>query len=98
MSVLSFAQILRSYFLFLTVGSTFICDEGEWPISLICSVLDEVWHEYQLILFMHVLTTSCQVYPSEYAYRGDSVNRAESRSANCRSYPVMDGLPADIYS
>ena len=27
------------------------------------------------------------MYPSEYAYRGDSVNRAESASANCRSYP-----------
>ena len=30
--------------------------------------------------------TSCQVYPSEYAYRHDSVNRAESYSANCRRY------------
>ena len=33
------------------------------------------------------LVTSCQVYPSEYAYRDDSVNRAESVSANCRRYP-----------
>ena len=31
--------------------------------------------------------TSCQVYPSEYAYRDDSVTRVESASANCRSYP-----------
>ena len=49
MSVLLFAQILRSYFLFSTVGFTFICDEGEQTIFLICSVLDEVWcvgHEY----------------------------------------------------
>ena len=27
------------------------------------------------------------MYPSEYAYRGDSVKRAESVSANCREYP-----------
>ena len=33
------------------------------------------------------LATSCQVYPSEYAYHVDSVNRAESVSANCRRYP-----------
>ena len=33
------------------------------------------------------LATSCQVYPSEYAYRDESVNRAEKASANCRRYP-----------
>ena len=33
------------------------------------------------------LTTSCQVNPSEYAYRDDSVTRVESASANCRRYP-----------
>ena len=27
------------------------------------------------------------MYPSEYAYRDDSVTRAESASANCRRYP-----------
>ena len=27
------------------------------------------------------------MYPSEYAYHDDSVNRAESDSANCRRYP-----------
>ena len=32
-------------------------------------------------------SSSCQVYPSEYAYRDDSVTRAESASANCRRYP-----------
>ena len=26
------------------------------------------------------------MYPSEYAYHGDSVNRAETASANCRNY------------
>ena len=30
--------------------------------------------------------TSCQVYPSEYAYSDDSVIRTESASANCRKY------------
>ena len=28
------------------------------------------------------------MYPSEYAYHGDSVTRAESASANCRRYPA----------
>ena len=40
------------------------------------------------------LATSCQVYPSEYAYRDDSVNRAETPSANCRQY--QDGLKDHI--
>ena len=31
------------------------------------------------------------MYPSEYAYRDDSVTRAESASANCRRYPPRDG-------
>ncbi len=34
-----------------------------------------------------VSSTSCQVYPSEYAFRDDSVTRSESTSANCRNYP-----------
>ena len=33
------------------------------------------------------LANSCQIHPSEYAYRSDSANRAESVSANCRRYP-----------
>ena len=36
-------------------------------------------------------TAECCVYPSEYAYHKDSVNRAEPASANCRNYP--SGLP-----
>ena len=40
------------------------------------------------------LATSCQVYPSEYAYCYDTVNRAESSSANCR--PYRDGLKGGI--
>ena len=44
---------------------------------------------YTVILtkFCIAHATSCQVYPSEYAYRDDSVNKAESASANCRRYP-----------
>ena len=44
------------------------------------------------------VATSCQVYPSEYAYHQDSVSRADSDSANCRRYPVIAGLPAGVYS
>ena len=42
--------------------------------------------------------TSCQVYPSEYAYHDDSVYRTESHSANCRRYPIIYGLQAGIHS
>ena len=44
---------------------------------------------YTVILtnFCIAHATSCQVYPSEYAYRDDSYNKAESASANCRRYP-----------
>jgi hypothetical protein len=37
------------------------------------------------------------MYPSEYAYRDDSVSRAESISANCRSYPERDGDMSIVY-
>ena len=36
------------------------------------------------------------MYPSEYAYRDDSVNRAERSSANCRNYP--SGLQSGGFS
>ena len=38
------------------------------------------------------------MYPSEYAYKDDSVTRTESASANCRRYPVIGGLPPSIFS
>ena len=44
------------------------------------------------MIFFAGFATPCQIYPSEYAYHGDSVNRAERGSANCRRYP--SGLPA----
>ena len=42
------------------------------------------------------LATSCQVYPSEYAYHDDSVTRTESTSANCRNYPAGN-LPGGVH-
>ena len=32
------------------------------------------------------LATSCRVYPSQYAYRDDSISRTESPGANCMKY------------
>ena len=45
------------------------------------------------------LATSYQVYPSAYAYRYDSVNRAESSSANCRPYKddLERGIDTSMY-
>ena len=47
---------------------------------------------------MHIaFETSCQVKPSEYAYRDDSVTRSESASANCRRYLERDGDMGIVY-
>ncbi len=43
-----------------------------------------------------VSSSSCQVYPSEYAYRDDSVTRFESGSANYRRY--KSGPWAGVYT
>ena len=66
-------------------------------------------HNYQLSLLLHcnenssfsyhmhaAFAISCEVYPSEYAYRDVTVTRTESASANCRRYPVMQGLRVGI--
>ena len=37
------------------------------------------------------------MYPSEYAYRDNSVTRTESASANCRSYPPRVGGGGIVY-
>ena len=37
------------------------------------------------------------MYPSEYAYKDDSVSRYESNTANCRSYPEIS-LPSGLHS
>ena len=47
-----------------------------------------------LIIVAH--ETSCEVYPSGYAYLGHSVNSHERVSANCRNYP--SGLQANVYT
>ena len=51
----------------------------------------------ETIHYSTVSSSSCRVYPSEYAYRDDSVTRAESPSANCRSYPPRDGDMGNVY-
>ncbi len=38
------------------------------------------------------------MYLSEYAYRDDSVNRAESASANCRRYSAYLQAPAGVFT
>ena len=38
------------------------------------------------------------MYPSEYAYRNDSVVRIESASANCRSYPAGREAPPGVHT
>ena len=50
--------------------------------TIMCIIIRTFWYT--------ALATSCQAstHLSEYAYRDDSVNRAESGSANCRSYPA----------
>ena len=50
---------------------------------------------FSFMVMNAALATSCQVYPSEYAYHPDSVTRAESGSANCRRYPAgnFQGIP-----
>ena len=52
--------------------------------------LSEIMH------YSTVSSSSCQVYPSEYAYRDDSVTRTESASANCRSYPYHYDIPPGV--
>ena len=46
-----------------------------------------------LYLFTVLLTSENQVYPSEYAYQDNHVNRAERISANCRNYPPGNHQP-----
>ena len=47
-------------------------------------------------LYNAIIATSCQVYPSEYAYKEDSVGEHESPSANCRSY--REGLQENVFT
>ena len=51
---------------------------------------------FNLCTYSAASASSCQVYPSEYAYHKDSVYRTESASANCRNYP--SGLQDLVWS
>ena len=47
-----------------------------------------------MFCYSTALASSCQVYPSEYAYPHGSVNETESVGANCRRYPSdLQALP-----
>ena len=52
--------------------------------------ISECYYHYQLLtclaLFAAFANNSCQVYPSEYAYKRYSVYETERSSANCRLY------------
>ena len=49
-----------------------------------------------MFCYSTALASSCQVYPSEYAYPHGSVNEAESVGANCRRYP--SGLQERLFT
>ena len=49
-----------------------------------------------IIIYTALAASFCQVYPSEYAYEKDSVNRIERITANCRMYP-FGSLPAGLH-
>ena len=52
--------------------------------------ISECLYHYQLLTYLALFAAlgndSCQVYPSEYAYKRNSVFRSERSSANCRPY------------
>ena len=106
MSVLSYACVVGSYFLYSTIGFPLnICDKGERDNEWV-SVLDQVLcvcvcHDLFIAPACTALATSCQVYPSEYAYEHDSVTRTESVNANCRNYPpgnLLNGVDSQDYT
>ena len=75
----SYLQI--SIFLILVfVVIAFSSDQGK-SSTLQCEIRE-------CFCYSAALATSCQVYPSAYAYHDHSVNRAESASAICRMYPI----------
>ena len=47
----------------------------------------QLYTYYEQPFFSTESASSCQVYPSEYAYQEYSVYRYESVSANCKNYP-----------
>ena len=49
-----------------------------------------------MFYYSAALDTSCQVYPSEYAYKDNSVTTFEEVNANCRPYP-QGNLPGGAH-
>ena len=73
--------------LLYTTAVTDLCWMGQGKTPMIkCSNQERNELTKSLCCFT-ASTSSCQVYPSEYAYHKDSVTRTESASANCRMYP-----------
>ena len=87
---LSMSHIVYFILYLVLLGSSFIPHLGKTKREYI------YWNYLQQI--STALASSCQVYPSEYAYRDDSVTRAESARANCRSYPPREGDMRTIYT
>ena len=86
----------KSFYLILTfVGVMISINQGKY--NSITFVHDHTVISIQNFLYV-ARDSSCQVYPSEYAYKHDSVTRAESTSANCRRYQEILGLPAGTHS
>ena len=104
MLALSFARAQKGYFLVsIFIGFAFVSDQGEQTIALTCYniILKCATHamSVHVVCYSTALAIPCQVYPSEYAYHDDSVNRAERSSANCRRYPPgsLQGLQTEEY-
>ena len=82
MLVFSFARAQRSCFLVsVFVGLTFVSDQGEQTGQ------SEVCVPCMSVCYSAALATPCEVHPSEYAYRHDSVTRTERGSAR---YPASN--------
>ena len=64
---------------------------------MVINTIGDWLHEWCTNSLRAVSSSSCQVYPSEYAHRDDSVTRAESPNANCRRYPPRDGNSGIVY-
>ena len=76
------------YLAFIIILTTFL----SWTRRSTCTYVI-IMFSIKLSATIHYSTassSSCQVYPSEYAYRDDSVTRAESPNANCSSYPPRE--------
>ena len=72
-----------------------------WPVMVYMAAVTELcWvgkgeplkmkcdRESSILYSITVSSSTCEVYPSEYAYHKDSVNRVEPASANCGNYPT----------